>query len=128
LIWRVKLITIVTIIIIIIIIINLGQASPSRPKKLGPEKGRLIQGVWVWLERRPKSLGYCSHAWPKTIGHLSGSNLLGPTSGSNANWILFLDSMLLNIASGSNFFGQHHDPMHLDPVSRPNVNGSCIRA
>ena len=28
---------------IIIVIINLGQASPSRPKKLGFEKGRLTQ-------------------------------------------------------------------------------------
>ena len=47
-------------IIIVIIIVNLGQASPSRPKKLGAGKGHLTQVAWIWQRHRPKSLGSCT--------------------------------------------------------------------
>ena len=51
-----------SIVVVVVIVNNLGLTFPSRPKKLGTRKERLIQAAWVWQGCRSTSLESCGLA------------------------------------------------------------------
>ena len=107
------------IIVIIIIIINLGQASPSRPKKLEPGNGASPKLFGCGRSANSNPLGLAAPSDPRLCVLYKDPILIGHVSGSNYHWVLCQDPILLGPVSGPKAKG----PcilIHLDIVSGPN--------